>query len=156
MTDWFNRMLSRFRGRSRITDRIIDLIYRFRRLIKYGICGAVNTAVDWAIFALLYHLAGLPAYVSHGLGFIAGSVCGYTLNSRFTFREGKGRTKAQWAQYVGIDAALFVSSSGLMKLMEDSGWNVWLVEIGLTAVFALIHYVLYKFLVFRIRKEDDG
>lgn len=155
MIDRFLTSIDRFRGRSRLTDRIIDLIRRFHRLIEYGICGAINTAVDWAIFGLLYHFAGLPAYVSHGFGFIAGSVCGYTLNSRFTFHEGRGRTKAQGLQYVGIDAVLFVSSSGLMKLMDDEGWNVWLVEIGLTAVFALIHYVLYKFLVFRIRKEDD-
>ena len=139
-----------------MTGWIKKMLHRFRRLIRYGVCGAVNTAVDWAVFGLLYHLAGLPAYVSHALGFIAGSVCGYTLNSRFTFREGRGRTKAQGAQYVGIDTALFVSSSGLMKLMEDRGWNVWLAKIGLTAVFALVHYVLYKFLVFRIRKEDDG
>lgn len=156
MIGWIIKMLERFQGRSRPVDWIIKMIRRFHRLIEYGVCGVINTIVDWAIFGLLYHLAGLPAYVSHGFGFIAGSVCGYTLNSRFTFREGKGRTRAQWAQYIGIDAALFLSSSGLMKLMEDRGWNVWLVEIGLTAVFALIHYVLYKFLVFRIRKEDDG
>ena len=137
-------------------DWVKKMLHRYRRLIRYGICGVINTAVDWAIFGLLRHLAGLPAYVSHGLGFIAGSLCGYTLNSRFTFREGRGRTKAQGAQYVGIDAVLFLSTSGLMKLMEDRGWNIWLVEIGLTAGGALIHYVLYKFLVFRIRKEDDG
>lgn len=139
-----------------MTGWIKTILRRCRRLIKFGVCGVINTAVDWAIFGLLYNLAGLPAYVSHGLGFVAGSVCGYTLNSRFTFREGRGRTRAQGAQYIGIDAALFVLSSGLMKLMEDRGWNVWLVEIGLTAAFALIHYFLYKFLVFRIRKEDDG
>ena len=139
-----------------MTGRIKKLVRRFRRLIKYGLVGAVNTAVDWSVFGLLYHFAGLPAYVSHALGFIAGSVCGYTLNSRFTFREGRGRTKAQGVQYVGIDAVLFVTSSGLMKLMEDAGWNVWLVKLGLTAAGMLIHYVLYKFLVFRIRKEDDG
>lgn len=156
MIDWFFNLIDRFQGKTRPTDWIIKMIHRFHRLIEYGVCGVINTAVNWTIFALLYLLAGLPAYISHGLGFIAGSVCGYTLNSRFTFHEGKGRTKAQAVQYVGIDAVLFVSSSGLMKLMEDMDWNVWLVEIGLTAVFALIHYVLYKFLVFRIRKEDDG
>ena len=122
-----------------MTGRIKKLVRRFRRLIKYGLVGAVNTAVDWSVFGLLYHFAGLPAYVSHALGFIAGSVCGYTLNSRFTFREGRGRTRAQGAQYIGIDAALFVLSSGLMKLMEDGGWNVWLVKIGLTAAGMLIH-----------------
>ena len=138
-----------------MTGWIKRMLHRFRRLIKFGIVGVINTAVDWSIFGLLYHLAGLPAYVSHALGFLAGSVCGYTLNSRFTFREGRGRTRAQGAQYIGIDAALFVLSSGLMKLMEDTGWNVWLVKLGLTAAGMLIHYVLYKFLVFRIRTEDD-
>lgn len=131
------------------------MIFRFRRLLTFAVCGVINTGVHWGIFALCFRAFGLPAWLSHGLGYALGSVCGYFLNSNLTFKEGKGRARAQFAQYVGIDAVLIVTSSLLMKLLESTGLNVWLLEMGLTVVFGLLHYILYKFVVFRIKKEDD-
>ena len=136
-------------------DWIKRMLLRYRRILTFGVCGALNTAVHWGVFTLFYALLHVDSGLSHGIGYAAGSVCGYLLNSSFTFREGKGRTRAQFVQYVGVDAVLIFVSSLLMELLERAGCNVWLVEIGLTAVFALVHYFIFKYLVFRIKKEDD-
>lgn len=138
-----------------MTDLIKKLLRRFRRLITYGAMGIINTLLDYGVFALCYELLYLPVSVSQAVGFLCGSVCGYLLNSNVTFREGKGRTKAQMAQYLGVDVVLTAVSSGVMHLGENAGWPVYLVKIAMTAAMVLIHYTIYKYCVFRIKKEDS-
>ncbi len=136
-------------------DFIKKMIHKFRRLITYGIMGVINTIVDYIVFAVAYNLLDISAGVSQALGFLTGSVCGYLLNSNITFSEGKGRTKAQFAQYVGVDLVLGTLSSVVMEWLEGKGVNAYLIKIGLTAIVALLHYTIYKYLVFRIKKEDS-
>ena len=86
---------------------------------------------------------------------MCGSVCGYVLNSNFTFREGKGRTKGQFFQYVGVDIVLALFSGWLMQLASGAGINAYLAKIVLTVVIMLLHYIIYKYIVFRIKKEES-
>lgn len=136
-------------------ELIKKLFNKFRRLIIFGIVGAMNTLVDYAVFALCYELIHVPVGIAQIVGYMSGSVFGYFVNSNLTFREGKGRTKAQGAQYVGIDVALTLLSGGFMHWVEAMGWQVYLVKIFVTVAVAVIHYIIYKFVVFRITKEDD-
>jgi len=137
-------------------DPITRLFYKFKRIIIFGVVGVLNTAVDYAVFALCYELIHVPVGISQILGYMSGSVFGYFMNSNFTFREGKGRTKAQGAQYIGIDVALTILSGGFMHWVEMMGWPVYAIKIFVTVAVAVIHYLIYKFVVFRITKEDDG
>lgn len=134
---------------------IKKMLYRFRRLITYGIMGVINTVLDYAVFALCYELLHIPISVSQAIGFICGSVCGYLLNSNVTFKEGKGRTRAQGVQYVGVDVVLTFISSAVMHWVERAGLPVYLMKIAMTAVITVIHYTVYKYCVFRIKKEDS-
>ena len=136
-------------------DFIKKQLYRFRRLISYGIMGVLNTLVDYAVFAVCYELLHLGAGVGQAVGFLTGSVCGYLLNSNITFREGKGRTKAQFVQYVGVDLVLLAISTAAMDYLEGCGLNAYAVKLAMTAIIALLHYTIYKYLVFRIKKEDS-
>lgn len=62
------------------------------QVLRFGIVGAGNTAVDALVFALIVFLAGwdsgVLAVVASGTGFVAGATHSYLWNSRFTF----GRT----------------------------------------------------------------
>ncbi len=138
-----------------MTQRILALLRRFRRLITFGFVGVLNTLVDYLVFALCYELLGLHISLSQVTGYAVGSVCGYFVNSNLTFREGKGRTKAQGAQYIGIDVVLTLLSSAFMRWVELMGWPVYVFKIVMTVAIALIHYILYKYVVFRIGKEDS-
>lgn len=136
-------------------DLIIRLFLRFRRIIVFGFVGVLNTLVDYGVFSLCYGLFRVPAGISQIIGYMSGSVFGYFMNSNFTFREGKGRTKAQGLQYVGVDAVLTLLSGAFMQWAESRGWQVYIVKILVTAAVMVIHYFIYKFIVFRITKEDD-
>lgn len=134
---------------------IKKLIHRFKRLITYGIMGVINTIADFLVFAGCHELIGISAEVSQVAGYLVGSVVGYMLNSNITFAEGKGRTKAQLVQYVGVDLILAYISGKIMKWVELQGFNVYILKVLLTGVIALLHYTIYKYLVFRIKKEDS-
>ena len=136
-------------------ELIIGLIKKFRRLIVFGFVGVANTLVDYAIFALAYELVALPIAVSQFMGYMSGSVFGYFMNSNLTFKEGKGRTKAQLVQYLGVDIVLTALSGAFMTWVEGRGLPVYLFKIVTTVAVALIHYIIYKHFVFRIKKEDS-
>ena len=133
---------------------LLDLVVRWHRMLTYGFMGCINTAVDFLVFVLLYRLAGLPIELSQAAGFISGSAHGYFLNSNTTFTEGRGRTKGQFFQYVGVDVVLTLCSSFYMGWMENGRLPVMLTKLIVTVATGILHYIIYKLLVFRIRKDD--
>jgi putative flippase GtrA len=134
---------------------IKKLLHKFKRLISYGFVGCMNTLVDYGAFALIHNVFSLNAGVSHGISFMAGSLCGYVLNSNVTFKEGKGRTKAQLLQYLGVDIVLALVSGTVLDRLSRDGVNVYLIKIGITVDITILHYIIFKHLVFRIKKEDS-
>ena len=138
----------------KLCELIKKLFFKLKRFITYGIVGIINTLVDYGVFSLLYSLIGAPISLSQAVGYMSGSVCGYILNSNITFREGKGRTKAQFLQYFVVDLALAGLSSAAMHYFEGLGINAYLVKICMTVIMTLLHYVIFKHLIFRIKKEN--
>ena len=138
-----------------LPEPLLSLIRRYHRMLTYGFMGCINTAVDFAVFFLLYRLLGAPIEFSQAAGFLCGSANGYMLNSNSPFSEGKGRSKGQFFQYVGVDVVLTLCSSFYMGWMENSALPVLLTKLIVTVATGVLHYIIYKFLVFRIRKEDD-
>ena len=135
---------------------LLRLVQRLHRMLTYAFMGCVNTAVELLVFYLLYELLRVPIEISHGAGFIAASAHGYMLNSNLTFTEGRGRSRAQFVQYVGVDVVLTIVGSFFMGWIENIQAPVFLVELAVAVVTGLLHYTIYKFLVFRIKKEDKG
>lgn len=129
---------------------------RFQRLIKYGICGCINTMVDYAVFAVMREALGVPAGYSQIAGFLCGSVNGYLLNSNTTFKEGKGRTKGQFLQYLAVDIVLALASSRIMDAAESHGWPIYFSKICVTGLIWVLHYLVFKYVVFKIGKEDSS
>ena len=133
---------------------LYDLVCRYHRFLTYAFMGVINTVVDFVVFFLMYELVGLPIEVSQAIGFLCGSVNGFMLNSNLTFLEGKGRTRGQFFQYVGVDVVLFLLSSWTIGKLDDCGVPVLLNKVLITFATGVIHYVVFKLVVFRINKED--
>jgi len=131
-------------------------IIRFHRLWTYGFFGCINTAIDYGLYSLLYYVIGAPVWLSQAVGLICGSSNGYLLNSTITFEEGRGRTKGQYFQYVGVDIILALLTGAFMQWSEKHiALPMILVKVCMTAVVTVIHYIVYKKFVFRIKKEED-
>ena len=152
---FFDRVL---RFVCRIFPRAIreGFIVRFHRLWTYGFFGCINTAIDYGLYALLYYVLGVPVLIAQAVGLICGSSNGYLLNSSITFEEGRGRSRGQYFQYISVDVILAILT-GLFMSWAESRIAVpsIVLKIPVTLAATVIHYVTYKYVVFRIRKEDD-
>jgi len=136
-------------------DFIKLILGKFHMVITYCVIGIFNTVIDYGIFTISYKLVLLPVGISQIIGFMAGSLSGYILNSRHTFAKGKGRTKAQMLQYIGIDVVLAFLTSIFIHYLSTYYINVYIIKIIISLVIFVVHYTLYKYVVFRIRKEDN-
>ena len=146
-----------FRWICGIFPRVIreGFIVRYHRLWTYGFFGCINTAIDYGVYSLLYYVLGVPVFIAQAVGLITGSSNGYLLNSSITFEEGRGRTKGQYFQYVGVDVVLAVVSGAFMQWAETHlSLPMIVVKVIMTAVITVIHYLVYKKLVFKIRKGE--
>ncbi len=133
----------------------VGFIERFHRLWTYGFFGCINTAIDYGLYSLLYYVIGAPVALAQAVGLICGSSNGYLLNSTITFEEGRGRTKGQYFQYVGVDIVLALLTGAFMQWAETHiDLPMILIKVIMTAVVTVIHYLVYKKLVFRIRKDE--
>lgn len=130
-------------------------IVRYHRLWTYGFFGLINTAIDYGVYSLLYYVIGAPVAIAQAAGLFCGSCNGYLLNSSITFEEGRGRTKGQFFQYVGVDIVLALLSGAFMQWAEGRiPLPMILIKVIMTAIVTVIHYLVYKKIVFRIRKDD--
>lgn len=59
-----------------------------KQLIRYSIVGVCNTAITIIIIYILTYL-NINPYLSNSLGFLAGIINSYILNSAFTFEQKK-------------------------------------------------------------------
>ena len=146
-----------FRWICKIFPRVIreGFIERFHRLWTYGFFGCINTAIDYGVYSLLYYVLGVPVSIAQAIGLITGSSNGYLLNSTITFEEGRGRTKGQYFQYVGVDIVLAILTGAFMQWAETHiALPMILIKVIMTAFVTVIHYLVYKKLVFKIRKEE--
>ena len=147
-----------FRFICRIFPKTIreGFIVRFHRLWTYGFFGCINTAVDYGLYSLLYYALGAPVWLAQVIGLIAGSSNGYLLNSSITFEEGRGRTKGQYFQYVGVDIVLAIFTAAFMQWSENRvPIPMILIKVCMTAFITVVHYIVYKKVVFRIGKEEE-
>ena len=130
------------------------LVVRLHRMLTYGFMGIINTIVDFGVFYFCKDVLHFPIGLSQGLGFFLSSSHGFMLNRNLTFTEGAGRSKGQYIQYVGVDLILSFLSGFFMDWVIQFKLPVFPVKLVLTMVLGLMHYIIYKFLVFRIKKED--
>lgn len=59
----------------------------YREAVKFGLVGIFNTAVDYLVLNFTYLILDLNLYLAVMIGFLAGSVNGYWMNNRWTYRH---------------------------------------------------------------------
>jgi putative flippase GtrA len=65
-----------------------------RQFLRYGVVGAVGTALQYAILVALVQFTRTPAVAASTAGAIAGALANYVLNHRWTFVSGRTHNHA--------------------------------------------------------------
>ena len=104
--------------------------------MRFALVGALNTALDFAVFAALFYGLGWPLLLANSLGYVAGLANSYCLNRRWTFRD---RTKRPGLTRPALFALFNLLSLALANLV------VWLLALALPAWLAKLGAVAATF-----------
>ena len=112
------------------------------RIIRFAMVGVANTAIDFALFALLYYVSLLPLLAANAGAYGVAVVNSYLLNKYWTFGDTtRGRTAAlRGLLFVGLNlvglalasAVIWLLALVLHPLVAKAGsiavtfvWNYW-------------------------------
>jgi putative flippase GtrA len=87
-------------------------------VLRFGLVGVVNTAVDFAIFVLLYRWAGLDPLLANGMAFVLAVTNSYLLNHRWTFRRhNRALSFSGYARFVALNSGgLLIGTLAILLL----------------------------------------
>ena len=87
-----------------------------RQFVKYGIVGASNTVLTFALYTILVEI-GVQYLVALLLGYLAGSLNSYLLNRRWTFRAGHLAHTSVGPRFAIVQVLAIVANLGLLYLL---------------------------------------
>jgi len=87
-----------------------------RQFLKYGVVGASNTAITFAVYVIAVKL-GMQYLLASTLGYLIGSVNSYLLNRHWTFRAQDAPRGSSASRFAVVQAAAIGSNLGLLYLL---------------------------------------
>ncbi|MFP6742694.1 MAG: GtrA family protein [Alphaproteobacteria bacterium] len=112
------------------------------RIVRFGVVGVAKTAIDFALFALLYYVALWPLLAANAVAYGVAVINSYVLNKYWTFGDtSRGRTAVlRGLLFVALNlvglglasAAIWLLAQFLHPLVAKAGsiavtftWNYW-------------------------------
>jgi len=126
-------------------------INKYKVVLKFGIVGVINTAVDFIIFSLLSVL-GVHYTISQIAGYSGGTLNSFILNKFWTFEAGENKKKStqEILQFVLVNMlSLVITEVGLSVLINNFSFNIYIAKICVIVLAQAVNYFSYKFWVFR-------
>lgn len=131
---------------------------KYKRLIRFGCVGCLNTAFDFGIFSLLNSVFGINYIISQIVSYSTGTLNSYLFNKFWTFGDAKTgkKTNMEMIQFVVVNSAsLGVSLIGLKIFMKDNSMNPFLAKIFSMVLAQVVNFVGYRFWVFGGGEESE-
>jgi putative flippase GtrA len=122
----------------------------FREIILFLIVGGVSTVVNYLVFLLSFKIAGIWYLISSWIGYFAGVLFGYLLNSIYTFNAGSQISGKNIASYLGIYLlSLLIGTVLLYAFVEFGKITPLISNILVICQTTVTNYLGCKFFVFR-------
>lgn len=151
------------------------------QFIKFGLVGVSNTVVDMVVNIIvtkvleLFTGAGWITYAAKTVGYCAGVLNSYALNSRWTFKEERKKDKREKIAFILVNLFVYAISIAFIWLFtsvlhldawwESLGMPEWLTNIIggrlfcsllATVICIFINFILNKLFVFKGEKTEDS
>jgi putative flippase GtrA len=119
------------------------------RVVKFGVVGVANTALDFAIFSALTLGAGVAPTIANVVSYSCGIGLSFCINASWTFRDrGARRPAARLPMFIAANlAGLAISTAVVALLARDYGpLPAKIVSVGVAFIW---NFVFANFIVFR-------
>jgi len=138
---------------------MINLLLKYKRIVKYLIAGGTSTSVDLILLYILTDILGFWYLTSAILAFSIAFFVSFFLQKFWTFRDGdKEVMYKQMGVYLGVALTNLALNTALMYIFVD-GFKIWymLAQFVISGLIACESYLIYKFFIFnRKDKPENG
>jgi putative flippase GtrA len=122
------------------------------KALSFGLIGAVNSAVDFGVFAVAYYYFGASIIVAQIAAWIVAVTGSYVMNSMITFAAESGQRLSlkSYSNFVLAQAGGFIANTAtvLVASLFIPVWAAKLLAIGASFV---VNFTLSHFFVLRRR-----
>ncbi|MBI4779111.1 GtrA family protein [Candidatus Falkowbacteria bacterium] len=129
---------------------MVNLLLKYKQIIKYLIAGGTATSVDLALLYFFTDILGIWYLISASLAFTMAFFVSFFLQKFWTFRDGdKEAMYKQMRIYLAVALANLTLNAALMYILVD-GLKIWymLAQFVVSGLIACESYFVYKFLIF--------
>lgn len=130
---------------------------KYKRIVRFGCVGCLNTVFDFGIFSLLNSFFGINYIISQIVSYSSGTLNSFLFNKFWTFgdaRTGK-KTTMEMVQFIVVNSvSLGVSLVGLTILMKDNHMNSFFAKILSMVLAQVVNFLGYRFWVFGTGEES--
>lgn len=130
------------------------------RLLRFGAVGVGNTAVDWAVFWLLFSGLHLHYGAAQTVSYLCGTLNSYLWNRKWTFASKEPVRVAEALKFLLVNGLCLGLSYLLLYVCSDVlGWNMLFSKLTVTVLLLLVNYAASKWWVFvpgEKRKEGES
>lgn len=120
------------------------------RWTRFVVSGAINTAVDFTIFAALVYWSILKPFGANLVAFFAAVTCSFVLNRFWTFRDRRFGSPVPFVIWMSAIALL---SSWLLDRVIQLGVHLAVAKIGVTVLVIGVSYLVMSRLIFDSRRS---
>lgn len=126
-------------------DRKID----FKKFIKFGIVGVINTGIDWLSFAFLREALDIEPRIAQVIAQSLAIANSYLMNKRWTFSD-TGAYRKSVLKFIAVQGTSLLIGYLSMVLFHDTlGINEYLSKTIIAGVTVALNYLGNKLFVFR-------
>ncbi|GIO11124.1 putative membrane protein YngA [Cohnella xylanilytica] len=96
----------------------------WRKMAKFALVGAMNTGVDFAVFAALVYGLEAKAIAAQPVSYLCGFLNSYLWNRSWTFKSGKRASASELIRFGAVNLLSFaLATAVLLGLEQGLGWN---------------------------------
>ena len=126
-------------------DKRVD----FKKFIKFGLVGVMNTGVDWLSFAVLIEVLSVEARIAQVIAQSLAVINSYLVNKRWTFKDNKTHSKSVF-KFIAIQGTSLILGYLSMRLFHDTlGLNEYLSKLMIAGATVMLNYFGNKLFVFK-------
>lgn len=120
------------------------------KALSFGLIGAINSAVDFSVFALAYYYFGTSIIVAQVAAWVVAVTGSYVMNSMITFAAESGRRLdlKSYLTFAAAQVAGFLANTAtvLVASLFIPVWAAKLLAIGASFAvnFSLSHFVVFR------------
>lgn len=144
-----------------MTEKIKELIIKYREIIVYIIVGGLTTLVNWGAFYLLSLVldSAVPwkLALNNTISWVAAVLFAYPLNRKWVFQSKNPEVFKEFCGFTASRISTWIIEIVIMYVCVDLlKWNQYLSKYLIASVVVIIlNYVFSKMLVFRKGQQEN-